>query len=76
MRFVAPLVLIAAAFGALSTFALARGSKPAESCAVVEVEPVADTAEICTASEKLCENWLKGRAAYRNTFVKAAQTCG
>jgi hypothetical protein len=74
MRIVIPLTLVAAGFAAISSLALARGSKPIDSCSAAAVaEPVV---EICTASERLCENWLKGRAAYRATFPNAGRTCG
>ncbi|MDB5642013.1 MAG: hypothetical protein JWN07_1330 [Hyphomicrobiales bacterium] len=74
MRFVVPLALIVAGFVALTSFALARSSRSGASCnAVPIVEPAAVD---CTASERLCENWLKGRAAYRATFPNSGQTCG
>lgn len=75
MRIVVPFAIIGvASLGALSSFALARGSKPIDSCsasAVIESEAVN-----CTASARLCENWLKGRATYRATFPNSDRTCG
>jgi hypothetical protein len=74
MRIIVPLALVAAGFAALSTLALARVSKPLDSCSAAPVvEPAGET---CTAGERLCENWLKGRATYRATFPGPARTCG
>jgi hypothetical protein len=74
MRIIVPIALVAAAFAALSSFAFARGSKPVDSCSAAPV--VEQVAESCTVSERLCENWLKGRATYRATFPNSGRTCG
>jgi hypothetical protein len=73
MRVLVPLIIVAAGFAAVSTFAFARGEKPAACNAAPSIE---SSAENCTASAKLCENWLKGRATFRATFPKASQPCG
>jgi hypothetical protein len=74
MRIIVPLALVAAGFAAVSSFALARGSKPIDSCSAAPV--VEPAVEACTASERLCENWLKGRAAYRAAFPNSGRQCG
>jgi hypothetical protein len=74
MRIIVPLTLVVAGFAGLSSLALARGSKPISACsAAAVIEPAA---ERCTASARLCENWLKGREAFRATFPNYGQQCG
>lgn len=74
MRVFVPLAVVAAGFAVLSSLALARGSKPIASCnAAFVIEPAA---EHCTASARLCENWLKGRAAFGATFPNSGRQCG
>ena len=75
MRIILPLTLVAAGLAALSSLALAGGSKTADSCTPRVVEP-APAVESCAGSERLCENWLKGRAVYRATFSNSSRTCG
>jgi hypothetical protein len=74
MRIILPLTLIAAGVAALSSLALAGGSKSTDSCS--EPRVVEPAVESCAASERLCENWLKGRAVYRATFSNSGRTCG
>jgi hypothetical protein len=74
MRIILPLTLVAAGFAALSSLALAGGSKPTDSCSAPRAaEPAVES---CAGSERLCENWLKGRAVYRATFSNSGHACG
>jgi len=73
MRVAVPLAFVAAGFAALTSFALARSEKPAASCDATPV--LEDASETCTASARLCDNWARGRATFRATFVKAGQGC-
>jgi hypothetical protein len=73
MRVAVPLAIVAAGLAALTSFALAHSEKSVAAC---DARPAIEQAsEMCTASARLCENWERGRATFRATFVKSAHAC-